>query len=211
MATSPRTALASRRARPGGRRRRIDETRREQLLGRLEGLILAEGFADLTVDELATRLQCSKSTLYGVASGKERLVTAVFKRFFRNAADGIEERVATISDPADRIAAYLAAVGEAMGKMSRTCHMDMVANDATFEIWALNAHASAQRVREFIREGVDSGRFRGIHAEFVGESVSLLVDGIQQGELLTRTGLTSGEAYTELSELVLSALTNTSR
>jgi hypothetical protein len=94
--------------------------------------------------------------------------------------------------------------------MSQACHVDMVSHDGTFEIWALNARASAHRVREFISDGVTAGRFRGVHAEFVGESVSLLIDGIQHGELLKRTGLTSGEDYRELSGLVLAALTNTS-
>lgn len=206
--SSPGT-LASRRAKNSGRRR-VDESRRDELLARLEALILADGFAGLTIDEIASRLQCSKSTLYAIASSKERLVTMVLKHFFRNAAARIEDRVATITDPADRIATYLASVGDEMGQMSRTCHVDMVSDDATFEIWALNARASAQRVREFISDGVAAGRFRGVHAEFVGESVGLLIDGIQHGELLERTGLSSGEAYRELGGLVLAALTNTS-
>lgn len=210
MATTSAASLASRRTR-AGRQRRVNDARREELIGRLEELILSEGFRHLTMDELATRLQCSKSTLYAVAAGKDRAVLTVLKHFFREAAARIEERVATITDPAERIAVYLASVGDEMRRMSRTCHVDMVADDAAFEIWALNARASARRVREFISEGLATGQFRGVHAEFVGESVSLLIDGIQHGELLERTGLSSGEAYTELSELVLAALTNTTR
>jgi AcrR family transcriptional regulator len=210
MAGTAATSLASRRARAGGRRR-IDDARREVLIGRLEELILSEGFRHLTMDELATRLQCSKSTLYAVAAGKDRVVLTVLKHFFREAAARIEERVTAITDPADRIAVYLASVGDEMRRMSQICHADMVADDAAFEVWALNARASARRVREFISEGVEAGQFRGVHAEFVGESVSMLIDGIQHGELLERTGLASSEAYTELSELVLAALTNTAR
>ena len=95
--------------------------------------------------------------------------------------------------------------------MSPACHVDMVSDEATYEIWALNARASAQRVREFINEGVAAGRFRSVHAQFVGESVGLLVDGIQHGDLLERTGLSSGDAYRELSALVLATLTNTTQ
>ena len=213
MATSPTrspTSLASRRVRGAGRRR-VDDSRREQLIEQLEDLILTEGFAHVTMDGLAAQLQCSKSTLYAVAAGKDRAVQAVLKHFFRQATTRIEERVAPIADPAERIAVYLASVGDEMRRMSRKCHVDMVADDETFEIWALNALASAQRVREFIGEGVEAGVFRGVHAAFVGETVSLLVDAIQHGELLERTGLSSGEAYTELSELVLATLTNPPR
>jgi hypothetical protein len=84
----------------------------------------------------------------------------------------------------------------------------MVTNDATGEIYAVNSAAAARRVREYIRDGVADGTFRAVHAEFVGEAVSLLIDGIQHGELLARTGLSSGDAFTELSDLVLAALTN---
>src|SRR5437763_17100510 len=105
MAATSAASLTSRRTR-AARRRRIDDAKREQLVERLEELMLAEGFAHLTMDGLATRMQCSKSTLYAVATGKDRVVLAVLKRFFREAAARIEERVATIADPAERIAVY---------------------------------------------------------------------------------------------------------
>jgi hypothetical protein len=98
----------------------------------------------------------------------------------------IEDRVATISDPADRIDTHLSSVGEEMRKMSQACHGDTVSPDGTFEVWAPNARASAQRVREFISDGVAAGHFHGVHAEFAGET------------------------YRELSGLVLAALTSTS-
>ena len=129
-ASSPAT-LASRRARSSGRRR-LDEGRRVDLLAQLEGVILSEGFADVTMDELASRLKCSKTTLYAIAPGKERLVTTVLKHFFRGAAARIENQVASITDPADRIATYLASIGEEMRKMSPACHVDMVSDEATY-------------------------------------------------------------------------------
>ncbi|HWC84459.1 MAG TPA: TetR/AcrR family transcriptional regulator [Pseudonocardiaceae bacterium] len=192
------------------RKRRIDEDRRAQLLGHIREIVLDEGFADLTVDQLAARLQCSKSTLYAISSSKEFLVTTAVKHFFRDAAAAVERRVAGVADPSERIAAYLAAVGDQMRRMSPACYQDMVVQDSTREIYAINSAAAARRVREFIREGVAEGYFRALHAEFVGEAVSLLIDGIQHGQLLIRTGLSSGDAYGELSDLVLAALTNRS-
>jgi hypothetical protein len=55
---------------------------------------------------------------------------------------------------------------------------------------------------------VASRSFREVNAQFVGEAVSLLIEGIMHGGLLERTGLSSGDAYVELGSLVLSALTN---
>jgi AcrR family transcriptional regulator len=208
VASAPRARPASLRAsRP---RRRLEEARREELLSRIQDLVLAEGFARLTVDDLAARLQCSKSTLYAISSSKESLVTLAIRHFFRDATAHIEDRIAGIADAAERIAAYLAGVGAEMRRLSPACYDDMVASDATRDVYALNSAAAARRVRGFIRDGIADGRFRSVHAEFVGEAVGLLIDGIQHGELLKRTGLSSGDAYTELSDLVLAALTNKS-
>ncbi len=192
------------------RRRRVDGARRDEILQRVQDLVLAEGFARLTVDDLAARLQCSKSTLYAVSSSKEYLVTKALRHFFRDATSSIEAQVAEVADPAQRIAIYLAGVGSQMRRMSSGCYEDMVTHDSTRDIYAINSAAAARRVRELIREGVEVGRFGPVHAEFIGEAVGLLIDGIQHGELLRTTGLSSGDAFTELSNLVLAALTNKS-
>jgi hypothetical protein len=82
----------------------------------------------------------------------------------------------------------------------------MTASETAGMIYQLNARASARRVRELIHEGVKAKMLRPVHAEFVAESVGLLIDGIMHGQLLERTGLSSGDAYHELSTLVLQAM-----
>lgn len=190
------------------RGRRLNQDRRDQILVQLKQLILAEGFSTLTVDDIATRLQCSKSTLYAISSSKEWLVTKAIKTFFRDATAKIDEKVSPIQDPAERIAAYLAGIGEEMLTLSPTCYEDMVTHESTREIYALNSAAASRRVNAYIQDGLASGRFRTVHADFVGQAISLIIDGIQHGELLRSTGLSSGDAFNELSDLVLAALTN---
>src|SRR5213076_1897274 len=53
--------------------RRRPTARQRALLADLEALFLAEGFAAFTLDDLAGRLRCSKSTLYALAPSKEQL------------------------------------------------------------------------------------------------------------------------------------------
>jgi AcrR family transcriptional regulator len=185
----------------------MSDERREAMLQRLEKLFLAEGFRELTSEDIAARLQCSKSTLYAVASSKEELVTATIRHFFRDVTAVIEERVARIENPRDRIVTYLASVGDGMRRMSPACYNDMIDLEATDQVYELNARASARRVRELIHEGVEAGSFRPVHAEFIAEATSLLIDGIMHEQLLNRTGLSFGDAYLELSTLVLAALT----
>lgn len=187
--------------------RTVPEERREALLGRLEELILDHGFSDLTLDEVAAELRCSKSALYALAASKEQLVTTVVKRFFRDATARIERKLA-LADPREQVAAYLAGVGDEMRRMSPTCYDDMVRFPLTRDIYDLNSRSAADRVRKLIEDGIKQGVFRPVHARFVGETVSVLIESIQHGGLLERVQLSSGDAYAELSSLVLGALMN---
>ncbi|MFD6073446.1 TetR/AcrR family transcriptional regulator, partial [Amycolatopsis lurida] len=51
--------------------RRQPTARQRALLSELEAVFLAEGFSQFTLDDLAARLHCSKSTLYALAPSKE--------------------------------------------------------------------------------------------------------------------------------------------
>src|SRR5689334_24694043 len=76
--------------------------RRTELFDAVVALFLAEGFAHLTLDEIAARLRCSKSTLYTLSASKEQLVTAATKHFFRTATDAVEDRVAAAEGARER-------------------------------------------------------------------------------------------------------------
>lgn len=191
------------------RRRKVDDERREEYLRRLQDVFFAEGFRHLTMDDMAVKLECSKATLYAVASSKEQLVTAVFKRFFRIAADHMWERVGNASDPVERIAAHLVGVSTEMRQMSPTCCVDMMSFEPTRELYDHASQATARRARRHIQEGVEAGIFRPVRAGFVAEVVSLVIGSIQTNELPDRAGVSAGDAYAELCDLVLSALTNT--
>jgi AcrR family transcriptional regulator len=178
------------------RRRRVDESRRSELLTALEDLLLREGFTALTVDDMARRLHCSKATLYSVASSKEQLVIALTRRFFRQATEEIEEAVAAVTDPRRRIPTYLAGVGTAMSRCSPVFYADMVGYAPTAAVYAANSDAAARRVRELIDSGVRAGTLRAVDGTFAGQLVALAIEGIQSGALLTPTGLSAGQAYT---------------
>ena len=53
--------------------------RQKELLADLEALFFASGFRTVTVDEIATRLKCSKRTLYEIAPSKQELFVLVIE------------------------------------------------------------------------------------------------------------------------------------
>lgn len=180
--------------------------RRAELLDRLRDLFLAEGFARFTLDDLAARLRCSKSTLYTLASSKEQLAVRVVGHYFKGATARIEAEVAGVVDLRLRMSAYLAAAAESLRPASREFIRDMADNAATRATYEANARAAADQIRSYIGEGVRAGVFREVHAAFVAEMVSRTIVGIQRGEFGERTGLSDAEAFAALSQFLVGGL-----
>src|SRR6478672_6052518 len=160
-----------------------DLTRRQaELLDQLEALFLADGFARFTLDDLALRLRCSKSTLYALAGSKEQLAQRVIKHFFRKATDAVEARTGTVEDPALRVTAYLGAVAGALAPAGPAFHRDLDSFGPGREIYERNTELAAERVRELIADGVAQGRFREVHPALVADTVTTLMFRIGRGD-----------------------------
>ena len=179
------------------------QARRDELLDQLVAQVLAEGFAAVTLDELARRLRCSKSTLYGIAASKEQLVVAAVKRFFQRATAAVEERVAGPADHREQISAYLLAVAEQLQPASPAFFADVAAFAPAREIYQRNTRSAAARVQQLVTAGVAAGTIRPVHASFVGAAVASVMAAIHRGEITAVTGLDDAAAYRELADLVV--------
>jgi AcrR family transcriptional regulator len=180
--------------------------RQVDLLNRLVALMAAEGFSQFTLDDLAERLRCSKTTLYALAPTKQQLVVEVVKQYFRAAVPTVEARVASVEGPAERVEAYLGAVADYLTPLSRAFMSDLSAYAPAASVYRQNTSAAAARIRALIGEGVEAGAFRTVHAAFVGEIVATAMFEIQRGEMFARLEMTDAEAYAELASLVVHAL-----
>ncbi len=179
-------------------------TRRQaELLDQLEQLFLTEGFARFTLEDLAVRLHCSKSTLYALAGSKEQLASRVIRHFFRKATAAVEARTATEQDPALRVTAYLTAVERALAPAGPAFYRDLDTFPPGRAVYERNTAMAAERVRELIAEGVARGRFRAVHPALVADTVSTLMFRIGRGDTARATGMDDAAAYRELAALLL--------
>jgi AcrR family transcriptional regulator len=179
-------------------------TRRQaELLDQLEELFLAEGFARFTLEDLALRLRCSKSTLYALAGSKEQLSLRVIRHFFRKATGAVEAQTVTETDPALRVTAYLSAVARALAPAGPVFHRDLDAFAPGREVYERNTALAADRVRELIADGVTQGRFRDVHPALIADTVTTLMFRIGRGDTARATGLDDAAAYRELAALLL--------
>jgi AcrR family transcriptional regulator len=182
--------------------------RHSELFDALVDLLLAEGFAHLTLDDVAARLRCSKRTLYALAGSKEQLVRAAVVHFFERATDRVEAAVAACTDPEQRLAAHLRAVADELAPASAHFVDDMAAFPPAAEVYARNTEAAARRVGELIAEGVAAGAFRrDVPVSFAAEVITATMVGIQQRRVAAATGLGDAEAYEALAALLLHGLT----
>ena len=180
--------------------------RRTELFDALVALLLAEGFAHLTLDDIAARLRCSKSTLYTLAASKEQLVQAAIVHFFRSATGFVEARVAATTGARDRIAAYLSAVGEALDPASEQFMTDLDGFAPARAVYEQNTGIAARRVQELIAEGVAAGDFRDVHAAFAADLVAAAMVRIQQRVVRRNTGLDDADAYRELAAILTAGI-----
>ena len=192
--------------RRSARKRTVDTARTEDLLTQAGDIVLAEGFTTITMDQLAQRLGCSKATLYSAAGTKDQLVQTITRRFFITAAEQIEEAVAEESDPRQRIRTYLTGVGTAMRRHSPTFYDDMVTYEPTARIYRKNSDRAAQRVQEMIDDGIRAGAFRDVNGTFAAQLVAIAIDAVQSEVLLHSTGLSAGDAFSALGDLILDGL-----
>jgi AcrR family transcriptional regulator len=181
-------------------------TRQTQLRDALVDLVVEQGFLHLTMDDFAAQLNCSKRTLYALASSKEQLAVLAVRHFFKRATEQVEAAIVRTRAPANRVTRYLEAVAEALRPASRAFRDDLARFRPTTEIYEQNTLTAAQRVRELIDEGTRAGAFRRVHAAFVSEVVTATMRRITSGEIAAATGLSDAEAYSELADLVVAAI-----
>jgi AcrR family transcriptional regulator len=180
--------------------------RRSELFDALVELFLTEGFAQLTLDEIAARLHCSKSTLYTLAGSKEQLVRAATVHFFRGATADVEAAIMPVTGARERVAAYLSAVGAALSPASDRFMFDLHAFAPAREIYERNTRIAAERVQELIHEGVEAGEFRDVHAAFTADLATAMMVRIQRGTVRTHTGLDDADAYRELAAILTAGI-----
>ena len=98
--------------------------RQRQLLDQLEDLF-AEGFAHLTMAELAARLSCSLRTLYALAPSRDALVLTVVDRNLWRTGRAARDVIGPDLAPLDAVRAYLAAATVAVSGWTEAFARDL--------------------------------------------------------------------------------------
>jgi AcrR family transcriptional regulator len=144
--------------------------RQREILDGLEEIIITEGFRHLTVGSLASRLHCSRATMYELAPTKDELVLVVLDRRLRRVGHFGARALATEAEPGDRLEAFMLAGAELRPESLRLTD-DIAAHPAAQRL--LNEHwrYATAIIEEIIADGMARGAFRPVNARIIAEIV----------------------------------------
>lgn len=180
--------------------------RAEELLDALEEIILSEGFARLTVADMAARLRCSRRTIYELAPSKNELVLLVLNRFFKRIRDDAEAIIRDFDDPGRRMYEYLQVGVRAAHRMSPVTVSDIDKWVPSRKIWQAHIRMRVDGLRRLVEEGIERGVFRGVHAHLVAETMFAAISRIREPDFYHHANMTVAEAFREFYGIILEAL-----
>ncbi|MFN2376095.1 MAG: TetR/AcrR family transcriptional regulator [Candidatus Binatia bacterium] len=209
--TSERQAL-SRSPRVGPPARRVPVavpaggTRAEQLLDRLEAIFLGEGFRRLTIGELATRLRCSRRSLYELAATKSDLFVLILDRVLaRIEATGRLAAAATESFE-DRVAVFIEpGIAELRGA-SPAFFADIASLPAARDRLAAHQDARKVQLEKIVADGVRARAFRKVHPGVAARAMVAAYRAVTEARFLAGVDVSLTEAIREVEDLFLHGL-----
>jgi AcrR family transcriptional regulator len=178
------------------------EARREQLLDQLEEIYIADGFRSSRVGQLASRLRCSRSTLYALAPSKEALIVLSVERLIERANVDARCAAATQRSAMAKIATFITAMSNWMVRISPQFWEDVRSFEPTAALFAEKRAIGSQTVTRYLDEGVASGEFRQANTVFLGHVIWLASSAARDPDVLERAGLDSGQAILEVRDLL---------
>jgi AcrR family transcriptional regulator len=181
--------------------------RLRQILDDLEDLILEEGFAKLTVADMATRLRCSRRTLYELAPTRDELILIVVDRRFRRHGRRVRERLEGVDDPVARLEILLSTETSLdMHVTTPRFREDVLRQPAVERLIAAHYRYATALIQETLDAGVMLKRFRPHHTRVVAAIIDAALPRIQDPDLLRESGLTFDDTVRELLALVESGV-----
>jgi AcrR family transcriptional regulator len=195
---------AARTGRRGPRRPWSDRER--LLLDELERMFLAEGFARLSVADLAGRLRVSRSTLYRLAKGKQELAELVIDRMFDRMGTRGLAAVEEATDPAARVAACLGSGVATVRPAGPRFGRDLEENPGTRAVYDRHQATGMGVLAGLVEDGVRSGGFRLVPAALVVQVADAAYARLRDPGVLAALGMTHAEAGDELIAILLGGI-----
>lgn len=190
----------------------LDRRREEQLTARqrqvLDQLVamFSDGFADLTMAEIAARASCSLRTLYGLAPSRDELVLAVVDRGLWRVGRDAVEAVDPTMEPLQALAAYLKAAHAAVDGQTEAFGRDLAAMPAAQRLADFHAGYLVAVARCLLDMAVEQGDVPAVDTAAVAQVLGGVARMLSQPDVMPTLRGTPRQAADGLVDIVLRGL-----
>lgn len=179
--------------------------RQREILDEL-GLIFDKGFADLTMAELATQLNCSLRTLYRLAPSRNELVMIVVDRNLRTIGRAARAAIADDMTALDAVRAYLAAATVAVSDITEEFATDMERFPDGVALNEAHSDYLVDVTRCLLDAAVEAGEVAPVDTFAVARSIAGLGRDFARPDVMAQLGTSPKVAADAMVELVLTGL-----
>jgi AcrR family transcriptional regulator len=189
------------------RERRLTDRQRE-LLDEL-GAMFDEGFADLTMAELAGRLNCSLRTLYALAASRDELVLIVVDRNLWRVGRSAQSAIDPEMPPLDAVRSYLSAAHVAVMDTTAPFARDLAAVPSARRLREAHQGYLCAVTKRLLDAAVDRGDIAAIDTSAVARALSRLGADFAEPDGLGEIQTSPKDAADLVVDLVLQGLART--
>jgi AcrR family transcriptional regulator len=179
--------------------------RQREILDEL-GQIFDKGFADVTMAELASQLNCSLRTLYGLAPSRDELVLMVVDRNLRKVGRAAHNAIESDMNALDAVRAYLAAATVAVSDLSEEFANDMSAVAPGLDLNEAHSNYLVDVTRCLLDIAVADGEIEPVDTAAVARVIAGLGRDFARPEVMTQLATTPKAAADAMVDVVLSGL-----
>jgi AcrR family transcriptional regulator len=159
----------------------LAERRREEILDAAARLFAERGYSETDTQVLAEELGVGKGTLYRYFPSKRELFLAAADRVMRRVRQHIDERLAGVEEPLERIRtgvrAFLGYCSQHPEYVELLVQERAQFKDRKKPTYFEHREAHAARWRELYRTLIGEGRLRAIPPERISDVISILLYG----------------------------------
>jgi AcrR family transcriptional regulator len=190
----------------------LDRTRERALTGRQRelldelGHVFDDGFADLTMAEIARRLNCSLRTLYALAPSRDELVLIVVDRNLWQVGRAARDAIGPELAPLDALRAYLEAATVAVSHMTEAFSRDLAAVEVAQRVGDDHNEYLFEVTRTLLDLAVEQGEIGDVDTTAVARVLAGLGSSFSRPAVIPTLRSSPKEAADEVVDLVLRGL-----
>ncbi len=178
-----------------------DEITKEKILSACQDRFVKEGFASISVDEIAGDLAMSKKTFYKHFSSKEDLVQQIMERFMGTVRSNIERVLMSDMSAVDKLSQVFAMIATNVSRLAPVFGRDI--QRRLPQLWKTIEDFRRQRISDVFtrlyRQGVAEGTMRSdMNPRVFLMCVLAAIDGIMQPDVLANESFSVGGAIEEI-------------